>query len=83
MTPEDILQSIDRLVGESLEAKGLEGGQKINRDTDLLDGSMDIDSLDLAGLIVQLEVETGSSPFEDGFIDFRTAGDLADLFAEE
>jgi acyl carrier protein len=44
-------------------------------------GSLGIDSLDLAGLVVDLQTSTGLDPFAAGFVNFRTAGELADLFA--
>ena len=39
-----------------------------------------LDSLDLATLIVTLEEETGLDPFRDGFVEFRTIGELAALY---
>ncbi len=52
----------------------------IGHDTVLLDGPLDIDSLDLATLVVQLEEKTGKTPFAQGFVLFHTAGELAALF---
>jgi acyl carrier protein len=49
----------------------------------LLGGGLPIDSLDLAGLVVELELATGLDPFKDGFVEFRTAGELADLYSRE
>jgi acyl carrier protein len=40
-----------------------------------------MDSLDLAVLVVELEERIGKDPFKDGFVNFRTAGELADLYA--
>ena len=50
-------------------------------DTPLFEGQLPIDSLDLAGLVVELETATGVEPFRDGLIDFHTVGELAALFA--
>ena len=38
-----------------------------------------IDSLDLATVVIELEVEMGIDPFKDGFISFPTARELAKL----
>jgi hypothetical protein len=40
-----------------------------------------IDSLDLAGLVVEMELLTGTDPFADGFINFNTIGEFAALYA--
>jgi acyl carrier protein len=48
----------------------------------LLDGPLDIDSLDLATLVVVLEEKTGKTPFAQGFVLFHTAGELAKLFGD-
>jgi len=52
----------------------------IAHDTLLLKGPLDIDSLDLATLVVTLEEQTGKTPFAQGFVLFHTAGELAELF---
>ncbi len=52
----------------------------IAHDTLLLNGPLDIDSLDLATLVVTLEEQTGKTPFAQGFVLFHTAGELAELF---
>jgi hypothetical protein len=53
----------------------------LHRDTVLLGGEILLDSLDLAGIVVELESITGKDPFSNGFVDFRTIGQLADLYA--
>ncbi|MDV6331664.1 phosphopantetheine-binding protein [Asticcacaulis sp. 201] len=62
-----------------LTDKGADAGE-IAADTPLLNGPLDIDSLDLATLVVVLEEKTGLTPFADGFVLFHTAGELAALF---
>jgi len=62
-----------------LSDKGAATGE-IAADTPLLNGPLDIDSLDLATLVVALEEKTGLTPFADGFVLFHTAGELAALF---
>ncbi|ADU13803.1 acyl carrier protein [Asticcacaulis excentricus] len=54
----------------------------IEADTPLLNGPLDIDSLDLATLVVALEEKTGLQPFREGFVLFHTAGELAALFTK-
>ncbi len=64
-----------------LADKGAEMGS-IVPDTLLLGGPLDIDSLDLATLVVSLEEQTGLTPFANGFVLFHTAGELAALFGD-
>ena len=64
-----------------LTDKGAATGD-IKADTPLLNGPLDIDSLDLATLVVILEEKTGLTPFADGFVLFHTAGELAALFGD-
>ncbi|MCL1036429.1 hypothetical protein L2725_04545 [Shewanella corallii] len=39
-----------------------------------------MDSLDLATLLVTLELETGKDPFRDGFKGFQTLNELSALY---
>lgn len=71
---------IGRRITEIAAAKGA-SAPKIAADTPLFEGQLPIDSLDLAGLVVELETTTGVEPFRDGLIDFHTVGELAALFA--
>jgi len=64
-----------------LTDKGAATGD-ITADTPLLNGPFDIDSLDLATLVVILEEKTGLTPFANGFVLFHTAGELATLFGD-
>ena len=64
-----------------LTDKGASTGD-INADMPLLSGPLEIDSLDLATLVVILEEKTGLTPFADGFVLFHTAGELAILFGD-
>lgn len=41
-----------------------------------------LDSLDLATLIVNLELQTGLDPFRLGFKTFHRVGELAELYQE-
>lgn len=80
MNVTQVVSTIDILVQDALKQRGLPP-QPVTADTLLLDASLGIDSLDLAAIVVQLSEETGKDPFEDGFIDFRTVGELAQLYA--
>ena len=50
-------------------------------DTLLLGGRLGIDSLDLAAIVVNLSEIAQNDPFANGFIEFRTVGELARLYA--
>jgi|HubBroStandDraft_2_1064218.scaffolds.fasta_scaffold310862_2 hypothetical protein len=81
MNVEQGIEQIQTMVSEALTAKGLPT-QKLTEDTVLLGGGVNIDSLDLAGIVVTLTEITQRDPFQDGFIEFRTVGELAKLYAE-
>jgi acyl carrier protein len=79
MTEQQVLQQINELLAELMKAKG-SPAPRVGADTELLGGEIDIDSLDLATLVRELEESIGFDPFADGFIEFRTAGELAKLY---
>jgi acyl carrier protein len=79
MSEGEVLAKIQTLLAAIAESKGLKA-PAISADTRLLGGETGIDSLDLASLVVQLEEVTGHDPFKSGFVDFRTAGELARLY---
>ena len=79
MDEQQILGKIEKLVGDIVTAKGTKA-PKIEATTELLGGGVGMDSLDLAVLVRELEETTGFDPFSDGFIEFRTAGELAKLY---
>jgi acyl carrier protein len=79
MDEQQILSQIQQLVADIVSAKGAKPG-KIDAATELLGGGVGMDSLDLAVLVRELEEKTGHDPFADGFIEFRTAGELAKLY---
>jgi acyl carrier protein len=54
---------------------------EVTGETAILGGSLPVDSLDLAAIVVELEGVTGRDPFREGFINFRTVGELARLYA--
>jgi acyl carrier protein len=75
-----VREQIQKLVSEALLAKGFQT-EKLTDNTLLLGGSLGIDSLDLAAIVVNLSEISQKDPFADGFIDFRTVGELAQLYA--
>ena len=80
----DISQAQQKVIGilsESLKAKG-HASDNLQADTPLLGGALPIDSLDLAALVVNLTEATGKDPFANGFVAFRTIGELARLYAD-
>jgi len=50
-------------------------------DTVLLDGSLSLDSLEIAVVVITMGEITHSDPFASGFIGFQTIGELARLYA--
>lgn len=48
-------------------------------ETDILKETS-LDSLDLAQVVIMLEEKTGKTPFDQGFINFRTIRELAKLY---
>ena len=75
-----LVSLIETLIQDALKQRGLPP-PKVAEETVLLGSSLEIDSLDLAAIVVQLTEETERDPFEKGFIDFRTVGELAQLYA--
>lgn len=81
MTEQDVLNEIARIVNRTLDDKGFDP-VTISADTELLGGDIQIDSLDLATLVAEMEGVVGHDPFAQGFIEFKTAGELARLYAK-
>jgi acyl carrier protein len=79
MNQEEVLRLIENLLGTIASSKGLKAPQ-ISAQTKLLGGEVGIDSLDLASLVHELEEATGHDPFQSGFVNFQTAGELAKLY---
>jgi acyl carrier protein len=76
-----VLEHINAIINRLLAEKG-ERGSRITAGTVLLGGVAGVDSLDLALLVRELEDVVGRDPFHEGFVEFRTAEDLAKLYAE-
>ena len=80
MNKAEIQSVIETTLNQILDGKG-DGSVTLHGDTELLDGALPIDSLDLAQIVLELQSLTGRDPFEAGFIEFRTVGELAALFS--
>lgn len=70
---------LSKIINRILEDKG-EPQQVIDQETVILGGDLAVDSLDLAAIVVEMEGITGRDPFAEGFINFRTVGELANLY---
>jgi acyl carrier protein len=81
MNEQELLDLIKQILDRIAASKGTTA-PRIRPDTALLGGGLPIDSLDLAALVVELEQATGLDPFKAGFVDFRTAGELARLYRQ-
>lgn len=81
MSEQELIDLIKQAIDRIAASKGTTA-PKIVANTALLGGGLPIDSLDLATLVVELEQATGRDPFKEGFVDFRTAGELARLYRQ-
>jgi acyl carrier protein len=81
MNEQELLDLIKQVVDRIAASKGTTA-PKIRPNTTLLGGGLPIDSLDLAAVVVELEQATGLDPFKAGFVNFRTAGELARLYRQ-
>lgn len=75
-----MMENIESLIATVAASKGLPA-PTVTEETILLGGELPIDSLDLAGMLVELQALTGQDPFRAGFQDFRTVGQLAALYS--
>jgi acyl carrier protein len=80
MTTDEAQATIIQVVLEILQDKGRREPE-LGADTVLLGGQLGIDSLDLAVVVIRMGELAAKEPFENGFIDFRTIGDMAELYA--
>jgi acyl carrier protein len=81
MNADQVLDRLREIIATTAKSKGA-SVPCITADTVLLGGGLPLDSLDLAGLVVELENATGIDPFREGFVNFRTAGELARLYGQ-
>lgn len=82
MQKEKVIKQIEEILFRILAEQGKQTPQ-INPSTQLFGGDeLEIDSLDLAVLVAELEQVTSKDPFKAGFIEFRTVEDLARLYGD-
>jgi acyl carrier protein len=81
MNSDEVRCHIEKIVNRLLAQKGL-AALKLDDSSRFLGGEIPIDSLDLAVVITELERVTKKDPFKDGFRNFRTVGELAQLYVE-
>lgn len=80
MNRDEAIATVARVLNLMIQDRG-EAPCEIREDTRILGGDLPVDSLDLAAVVVQLEEMSGYDPFRDGFIEFRTVGELAALYS--
>jgi acyl carrier protein len=81
MDESQAVAEIKAVVARILQDKG-EPVPPLVAETELLGGAVAIDSLDLAVMVSELEGIMGKDPFSQGFVDFRTIGELAQLYTK-
>jgi acyl carrier protein len=81
MKKEDRFEKISAIIARIASEKGLPA-QPVAENTVILSSGLGIDSLDLAAIVIELSEATGKDPFQNGFIEFRTIGELCDLYGD-
>ena len=79
MTKDQAVSLVGEVLNKIIKEKG-ESPCEIQEETLVLGDSLPIDSLDLAAVVIELEEATSFDPFKNGFINFRTVGELAQLY---
>jgi acyl carrier protein len=81
MKLDEVVSLIETLVNRLMIEKGLPP-VALESSTRFLGGDLPLDSLDLAVIVTELEQETQNDPFKDGFKEFSTVGQLAELYID-
>lgn len=81
MNRDQATQAVKDVIAQIVTDKG-ETMPAIDETSVLLGADLPIDSLDLGAIVIELERLTGHDPFRDGIIEFRTVGELADLYVK-
>lgn len=81
MTLNEARSSIESSLNRILIQKG-QNSIQLQDDMRLLGGDIQIDSLDLAVLITEMQEVSRKDPFKAGFRNFRTVGELAGMYAD-
>lgn len=80
MNVEQVTQHIEKTINDLLGQRGLES-VTVSANSRFLSDEVPLDSLDLAVIVTELQRITGKDPFQAGFRNFRTVGELANLYA--
>jgi acyl carrier protein len=75
----DMYALVTKSVSDRLKEKGFVGAE-LNAETTLLGGDLPLDSLDLATVLIEMQEQVGQDPFASGFMEFRTIGDLVNIY---
>jgi len=81
MNRDEVRSQIVTIVNSLLAQKGL-AAATLGDSSRFLGEDIAIDSLDLAVILTELERSTKKDPFKDGFKNFQTVGELAQLYSE-
>lgn len=79
MNREQAIEIVREVVAQIICDKG-EPVMVIDETSVFLGGDLPIDSLDLGAIVVEMERRCDHDPFRDGIINFRTVGELAELY---
>ncbi|MDG1858646.1 MAG: hypothetical protein P8I94_06065 [Emcibacteraceae bacterium] len=74
------LSIVKKIITEQLINNGIETEIEINEEFQFLGKHGLLDSLDLAVIITELSEELNKDPFEGGFENFQSVGDLIKLY---
>jgi acyl carrier protein len=81
MKLDEVVSLIETALNRLMIEKGLPS-VTLDSSTRFLGGDLPLDSLDLAVIVTELERETQKDPFKDGFKNFSTVGQLAELYID-
>lgn len=79
----DLESEIIKYIENFFNVMNYESKIVLDSNTLLLEHVIGFDSLELAGLVAHLENLTNYDPFEEGFLEFFTIGELATLFSSK
>lgn len=74
------VSQIQSIICAELRSKGIKTEIQIDEDFVFLDGHGLVDSLDIAVIVTTLSERLNKDPFAEGFINFRTIRDLANIY---
>ena len=83
MSEDELKLEIINYIENFLDVMNYKKDIELNSNTLLLENVVGFDSLELAGLVAHLETVTEKDPFEEGFLEFFTIGELAKLFSSK